>query len=73
MEYYEDTSLNTGLQKPADNINATTNTTVGQWETEVQLTNLMKFTNYSIKFAAMTVKGVGNWSKIMLQTDEDGR
>lgn len=58
---------------PADKINATTNTTVGQWETEVQLTNLMKFTNYSIKFAAMTVKGVGNWSKIMLQTDEDGR
>ena len=53
-------------------VNDTTNTTVEPWKTEVQITNLMKFTNYTVRFAAMTAKGIGNWSEIMLQTDEDG-
>ena len=58
---------------PVDDANDTANTTVEPWKTEVEIANLMKFTNYTIKFAAMTAKGVGNWSEIMVQTDEDGK
>ncbi len=58
---------------PVGNVNDTANATVEPWVTEIELTNLMKFTNYSIKFAGLTAKGVGNWSEVMLQTAEDGK
>ena len=56
-----------------DHINDSLNATVEPWVTEVELTNLKKFANYSIKFAGLTSKGVGNWSEVMLQTAEDSR
>ena len=59
---------------PVDDVNDTANTTVEPWKTEVEITNLKKFTNYTIKFAAMTAKGVGNWSEIIvMRTDEDSK
>jgi hypothetical protein len=58
---------------PVGNRNDIANATVDPLVTEVELTNLIKFTNYSIKFAGMTYKGVGNWSEIMLQTAEDSK
>jgi hypothetical protein len=56
---------------PVEHVNDSLNATVESWVTEVELTNLMKFSNYSIKFAGMTAKGVGNWSEVILQTAED--
>ena len=56
-----------------DHINDSLNATVEPWVTEVELTNLKKFANYSIKFAGITSKGVGNWTEVMLQTAEDGK
>ncbi|XP_028392974.1 uncharacterized protein LOC114517441 isoform X2 [Dendronephthya gigantea] len=56
---------------PIDDVNDTKNATVGPGKTEVELINLLKFTNYSIKFAGMTWKGIGNWSDTMFQTAED--
>lgn len=56
---------------PIDEVNDTKNTTVAPGKTEVELINLLKFTNYSIRFAGMTYKGIGNWSEVMLRTAED--
>ena len=59
---------------PVHDVNDTKNTTVEPWKTKIEITNLMKFTNYSLTFAAMTSKGVGNWSEItVMQTDEDSK
>ena len=58
---------------PLHDANDTANTTTESWVYEVELVDLMKFTNYTIKFAGMTAKGVGNWSEITLQTSEDSK
>ena len=57
---------------PVEDINDTANATAGPDATTIDLKGLKKFTNYSIKFAGLTYKGVGNGSDIILQTSEDG-
>ena len=47
--------------------------TVNQALSSYELSNLTGYSHYIIHFAFYTLAGVGKWSEIVVQTEEDGR
>lgn len=60
-------------KRTGDEINNYLNSTTGPTKRELHVTGLEKFTEYSVKVLAFTIKGDGTVSgNISVSTDEDG-
>ncbi len=53
--------------------NETANFTVSKFKSTYELYNLTGYSHYIVKFAVYTLAGIGKWSEIVVETEEDGR
>ena len=53
--------------------NETFNATVNTFESSYELHNLTGYSHYIIKFAFYTLAGIGKWTQVVIETEEDGR